>query len=51
MKGGQHLLRAETQLDAETKEKDQLKENSYNKSFLRMKEGLRILRYFNNCCS
>ena len=44
MKGGQHLLRAETQLEAETKEQHQQKENSYNKSFMRMKEGLRILR-------
>lgn len=46
MKGGQHLLRAEKQLDTEEKDKNDAQENSYNKSFLRLKEGLRILRYF-----
>jgi hypothetical protein len=44
MKGGQHLLRAEKQIDAEEKDKHEAQENSYNKSFMRLKEGLRILR-------
>ena len=44
MKGGQHLLRAEKQVENDDIEKVKASENSFNKSFLRLKEGLRILR-------